>query len=73
MIALEEAIQEIFGRDIEPSVNRIIKNMMPHLPDEAVDMVSYLLEFSTREQQEDLPTPQWEFFHELTDASSAIH
>jgi hypothetical protein len=46
-IALTEAISTTFGRDIEPLANHLLEGMRPHLPDEAADMCSYLLEFST--------------------------
>jgi hypothetical protein len=46
-IAITEAIAEAFGRDIEPRVNHLLEDMKPHLPDDAADMIDYLLGFAS--------------------------
>ncbi len=44
-------MKETFGRDIEPMVNHLVVEMMPHLPEDAADMCEYLLEFATHENK----------------------
>jgi hypothetical protein len=46
-ISLTESIAEVFGRDIEPRVNHLLNGMKPHLPDDAGDMVDFLLGFGS--------------------------
>jgi hypothetical protein len=60
-IALTEAIATTFGKDIEPLVNHLLEGMQPHLPDEAADMCSYLLEFSSPRASAptSLKAPSW--------------
>ena len=67
---MTEAVQETFGRSIEPAVNRIIENMMQHLPEDAADMCGYLLEFaSSQEPSAPIEQPNW--LEQL--GSTAVH
>ena len=49
-IGMTEAITEVFGRPVEPAVNRLIKKMMPHMPEDAADMCGYILEFASDDE-----------------------
>jgi hypothetical protein len=46
-VAITEAVSEMFGKDIEPLINRHIERAMPHLPEDAADMCGYLLGFAS--------------------------
>ena len=48
-IAMTEAITEV-SESQEPAVNRLIKKMMPHMPEDAADMCGYLLEFASGDE-----------------------
>ena len=46
-VAITEAVNEMFGKDIEPLINHHIEQAMPHLPEDADDLCDYLLQFSS--------------------------
>lgn len=54
---MTEAIAETLGKSVEPATNRLIAEMMPHLPDDAADMCAYLLEFASH--KEPIPDYRW--------------
>ena len=67
---------EVFGKSVEPAVNRIIAKMMPHMPSDAADMCNYLLEFATPEETEheiQLTHPDYRWWDEINALAATAH
>ena len=68
-VAITEAVNEMFGKDIEPLINHHIEQAMLHLPEDAANLCDYLLQFSSSSHA--LPQSSGGLFGELTIHRSA--